>query len=130
MLFNTPMERLLLAVERILPLYRIEAELDRSDARVKSGMESIQDPMGKVEDIGAYRYRRDDRDGEAEFGVLAQEVEEVLPETVGRDRKGYRTVDYRQLTPVLLQAVKQQQQQIRSLKEETEELRRSLGERA
>ena len=45
-------------------------------------------------------------------GFVAQEVEEVVPEAVTRDAEGFRSVAYSHLTPVLVEAVKEQQAQI------------------
>ena len=51
-----------------------------------------------------------------QLGVVAQEVAEIYPELVSTDAQGFKTVDYAQLTPLLLEALKQQQQQIDALK--------------
>ncbi|MBL7495709.1 tail fiber domain-containing protein, partial [Frankia sp. CN7] len=53
--------------------------------------------------------------GRREVGVVAQEVEAVLPELVGTDADGVRGVDYRKLTAVLVQAIKEQQRTITTL---------------
>jgi len=45
-------------------------------------------------------------------GFVAQEVERVVPEAVTRDAEGFRSVAYSHLTPVLVEAVKEQQAQI------------------
>ena len=50
-----------------------------------------------------------------QIGVLAQELEAVYPELVITNDKGYKMVAYSKLTPVLLQAIKEQQQQIDAL---------------
>ena len=42
-----------------------------------------------------------------EVGVIAQEVERVLPEVVSEDAEGYKSVDYTKLTPLLIEAVKE-----------------------
>ena len=52
----------------------------------------------------------------AQLGVVAQEVEEVFPELVSTDAQGFKAVDYAQLLPLLLEAIKEQQQQIEALK--------------
>jgi hypothetical protein len=56
--------------------------------------------------------------GEA-FGLIAQEVETVMPELVAVDEDGYRRVDYSKLPLLAIQA-------IRELKAENDELRRRL----
>jgi hypothetical protein len=57
------------------------------------------------------------------YGLVAQEVERVLPELVGQDEQGYKTVDYSKLPLMMLQAIKEQQQQIEQLKNEVRRLR-------
>jgi len=57
-----------------------------------------------------------------QYGVIAQEVEMVLPELVVTDANGFKSVDYVKITPVLIKAVKEQQQQIDSLKKLNTEL--------
>ncbi len=51
-----------------------------------------------------------------QVGLIAQEVEEVLPEAVGKSPDGYKTVDYEKLVPVLVEAIKEQQKQIDELR--------------
>jgi molybdenum-dependent DNA-binding transcriptional regulator ModE len=48
-------------------------------------------------------------------GLLAQEVERIYPELVSTDKDGYKAVNYAQLTPVLIEALKEQQQQMEAL---------------
>ncbi len=50
-------------------------------------------------------------------GVIAQEVEEVLPQLVHDKENGFKAVDYARLTGLLIEAVKEQQTQIQELKE-------------
>ncbi len=61
-----------------------------------------------------------------QIGIIAQEIEKVYPELVMTNDQGYKMVDYSKLTPVLLEAVKEQQQQIDSFKDENGELRSEL----
>ncbi len=52
-----------------------------------------------------------------QIGLIAQEVEKVYPELVKTNEEGYKSMDYMSLTAVLLEAVKEQQKEIESLKE-------------
>jgi hypothetical protein len=54
--------------------------------------------------------------GAPQVGVLAQEIEKIYPELVSTDKDGYKAVNYAQLTPVLIEALKEQQAQIEALK--------------
>jgi hypothetical protein len=49
-------------------------------------------------------------------GVIAQEVEKVLPQLVHDRENGYKGVDYAKLTGLLIEAIKEQQKQIDDLK--------------
>ena len=52
-----------------------------------------------------------------DVGVIAQEVEEILPEAVTTREDGYKAVKYEKLVPLLIESVKEQQKQIDDLKE-------------
>jgi hypothetical protein len=50
-----------------------------------------------------------------DVGIIAQEVEKVLPEVVETRENGYKAVKYEKLTALLIQAVNEQQQTIEQL---------------
>jgi hypothetical protein len=54
-------------------------------------------------------------DNHTHFGFIAQEVEEVLPEVVGTDELGWKTLRYNGFTPLLVEAVKEQQTKIEGI---------------
>ena len=53
---------------------------------------------------------------ERKVGVIAQEVEEVLPEVVHTDTEGMKAVDYGKMVGVLIEAIKELKQEIEELK--------------
>jgi hypothetical protein len=53
-----------------------------------------------------------------QIGFIAQELEKVYPEVVFTDKDGYKSVDYSRLTPILVEAIKDQQKIIQQLEEE------------
>lgn len=61
------------------------------------------------------RQQRYEQLGGRRIGLLAQDVEKVAPELVSTDDQGFKSVDYIRLTPILVEAIKEQQSQIRSL---------------
>lgn len=90
-----------------------------SDIRLKDNIEPIADPMTILKNINGYSYlykEYPDTIGHYEYGVIAQEVKEVLPELVDSAR-GFMVVDYDQFIPFLIEIVKQQQKEIEQLKE-------------
>ena len=56
------------------------------------------------------------------MGVIAQEVEKVLPELVHDRENGYKGVDYSKLTGLLIEVVKTQQEKIESLESRLDKL--------
>ncbi len=54
------------------------------------------------------------------MGLIAQEVEQVVPEVVVSDREGHKSVDYPKLVALLIEAVKGQQTEIDRLKKQVE----------
>ena len=50
-----------------------------------------------------------------QIGLIAQELEKVLPELVNTDNEGYKSVSYDKLTAILIEDVKKQQEQINAL---------------
>ncbi len=82
-----------------------------SDVRLKSDVERIGDPLGKIAKLSGYTYRRTDLpwvNPERRFtGVLAQEVEEVLPEAVEVDTaSGMMSVAYGNMVGLLVEGIK------------------------
>lgn len=91
-----------------------------SDKRYKENIKPIESPIEKVKAISGVTFEWNEKShketGKKDVGVIAQEVEEVLPEIVQTRDNGYKAVDYQKLTAVLIEAVKDQQKQIDELK--------------
>jgi len=87
-----------------------------SDMRLKKDIVEIENCVDKVKKLRGVNFKwiQDDRD---DFGVIAQEVEEVAPHAVIENKEGMKSVDYGRLTTLLIQAVKEQQTQIEELKD-------------
>lgn len=94
----------------------------QSDIRLKDIIEPITGGLGKVERIRPVIYRfKKDKPGTRRSGVIAQDVQKVLPEVVYTDKDGYLNVTYTELIPLTISA-------IQDLKAENDELRRREGE--
>lgn len=89
-----------------------------SDKRLKSEITVIDSALSKLMQIGGYTYTRVDQESDArQAGVLAQEIMKILPEAVtGDSESGHLSVNYNSLTPLLIEAMKEQQAQIEVLK--------------
>ena len=58
-----------------------------------------------------------------QIGVIAQEVEEIVPELVS-ESDGIKNVSYGNITALLIEAIKEQQEQINNLKQEIQNLKK------
>ena len=86
-----------------------------SDARKKSDVETIVDALSLVCALRGVRFTMD---GERQVGVIAQEVEPILPEVVREDARGQRSVAYGNITGLLIEAVKELTARVAALEEE------------
>jgi len=96
-----------------------------SDRSLKDNVTPIADPLQKLESINGYEFDWNDNQGVYEghdIGVIAQEIEEVLPELVTTRESGVKAVKYEKLTAFLISVVKEQQNQIEDLKTRVENL--------
>jgi hypothetical protein len=95
-----------------------------SDRRLKEDLEIIENPLEKVAQLNGYTYKRKDRDGR-HAGVVAQEVEAVLPEVVHEDADtGMKSVAYGNMAALFVEAIKELQAEVASLKAELAELKK------
>lgn len=84
-----------------------------SDARLKNVVGRIPNACGIVDQLNGYYYTwKSGADQSRQVGVIAQEVEAVLPELVKTGSDGIKTVDYPKLTAVLIEANKEQSSKI------------------
>jgi len=103
-----------------------------SDERLKENIETLQTPLEKIQAIRAVTYNFKEHTAipnldptPRHIGVLAQDVEKVLPEAVTAGPDGYLGVNYDALVPVLVEAMKEQQKQIKALQAEVAGLKRA-----
>ena len=85
-----------------------------SDARLKSEVETIADALALVSALRGVRFTMD---GSRQIGVIAQEVETVLPEVVRVGEAGQLSVAYGNITGLLIEAVKELAARVAALEE-------------
>ena len=90
-----------------------------SDARLKSNIISLGSTLSKLLLIDGKSY---EKDGKQRIGVLAQEIQEVFPELVTEDGNEMLAVNYQGLVPVLINALKEQDEKINRLEKLVEKL--------
>ena len=97
-----------------------------SDRRWKQNIELITNALDKLNQVNGYTYKwKNKADASTQVGVIAQEIEAVLPEAVTTDAAGYKSVDYGKLSALLIQAVKEQQKIISSMEKQINSLQNS-----
>ena len=108
-----------------------------SDKRLKENIIIIDNPLDKLQELSGFTYHWNKEKckeagfkpkDEEQIGVFAQDVQKVLPQAVksapfDRDNKGesksgdnYLTVQYEKIVPLLIECIKDQQEQINELK--------------
>jgi len=94
-----------------------------SDERLKQNIEKIDSALDKVSQLNGYTFEYK-HDGKKSAGVIAQEVEKILPTAVeekrlplqSHDGEVYKTVQYDQLHGLLIEAIKELKAEIQELK--------------
>ena len=88
-----------------------------SDMRLKSNIASLGSTLSKLLLIDGKSYRMK-KDGKQKIGVLAQDIQEVFPELVTKDGNEILAVNYQGLIPVIINALNEQQREIKTIKKE------------
>lgn len=101
-----------------------------SDRKFKKDITHISTALSQVLELNgvSFNWRADEYRNKGfskgkHYGVIAQEVEKVLPEIVRTDPNGDKAVAYTELIPILIEAVKEQQKQIELQKAEVASLK-------
>ena len=110
---------------------RIDASNDvvaysTSDKRLKENIKPLDNALDKVMQISGVEFdwkkltkkeKKNIHGNEGhDVGVIAQEIEEVLPEVVTERDSGYKAVKYEKIVPLLIEAIKELKQEIQELK--------------
>ena len=95
-----------------------------SDKTLKDKISPIEHPISKIKNLSGNTFTWNDKAGiskrgKADIGVIAQEVQKVLPNAT-REQDGIISVRYEKIIPLLIEGIKDQQQQIDELKKRLE----------
>lgn len=98
-----------------------------SDKRLKDNLVKINDPLIKINRLSGYSFNWNDKQdtyeaGSRDIGIIAQEVEEVLPEIVQTRKNGHKAVKYEKLVALLIEGMKEQQEIIDKLEDRIKKL--------
>jgi len=88
-----------------------------SDGKLKKEVQAIDNALSKVSELRGVNYKwKDAQRGEGlQMGLIAQEVEKVLPELVSTDSNGDKSITYSNLTALLIEAVKELSEKLAKL---------------
>jgi hypothetical protein len=90
-----------------------------SDERLKENIQTLNNAVDIVNNLRGVAYVKG---GKAELGLIAQEVERIIPQVVGTDMSGYKTIAYGNMVGILVEAIKEQQITIKELTTRLEKL--------
>ena len=113
-------------------LYATGELASTSDIRLKTNVIKLNSGLEAILLLNGYTFNWNnvakDKLGYPEkkqLGLVAQEVEKILPELVSTSPNGYKAIDYSKLTPVLVEAIKEQNVTILDLEDRIKELEKS-----
>ena len=93
-----------------------------SDRRLKSNIQKIENALEKVNKLNGYTF---DINNKRSTGVIAQELQKVLPEAVG-ENSGYLTVAYGNIIGLAIEAIKELSKENENMKKENEKLKETI----
>ena len=97
-----------------------------SDERLKDNLKPIEGATYKLQQVGGYEFDWNNNQTVYkghDVGVIAQEIEKILPEVVTKREDGYLAVKYEKIIPLLIEGFKEQQKEIEILKKQIKELK-------
>ena len=112
--------------------------LEYSDSAIKENIQPLHDCLNRLKQVECVQYtlKQDfisdmplDKRGaysQPEYGFIAQNLQDVFPEAVVSDTSGYLSVKYTRMIPVLVEAIKEQQKIIDSLRYRLDEMDQSI----
>ncbi len=94
-----------------------------SDPTLKDNAKLIENPLDKLSKINGYTFDWNEKAQKIgkhltghDYGVMANEIQDVMPELVETRKNGIRAVKYEKIIPLLIECIKKQQTQINELK--------------
>ena len=92
-----------------------------SDERLKTEIKPIENPIEKINSISGNSFVWDEEKQNIykgkDYGVIAQEIEKVLPELVNTREDGYKAVKYDRIVSLLIEGIKELSDEVNQLKE-------------
>lgn len=102
-----------------------------SDARFKKNIEPLQESLEKILQLQGVSYEMKTEEypdqhfnAGQQVGLIAQDVEKIVPEVVSENPDGYKAIDYSKLVPLLIESIKAQQRQLQKQQAEIDALKK------
>lgn len=111
-------------------VYTVNGTIQTSDIRLKTNIKPLQYGLKEILAIAPISYNfKSDSSGKIQLGISAQQLQTILPEAVdvGTDAQKTLGVNYSEIIPVLINAVKEQQNIISQQQKQIEELKESIN---
>jgi len=103
-----------------------------SDERLKDNIKPIENSLDKLQKLGGYEFEwnklgeKYTKNKGKDVGIIAQEVEEILPEATTTRKDNYKAVQYDKIIPLLIESIKEQQKIIENLQGQVNELKNMI----
>ena len=98
-----------------------------SDRKLKENIKPIEKALDKVSKLKGVSFDWKESDSyskvKEDYGFIAQDVKKIVPELVREDGGGMLSLQYNGITPIIIEAIKEQQKMIQELKAEIEILK-------
>jgi hypothetical protein len=105
--------------------------IQTSDARLKTNIKALPYGLNEIMQMHPVSYNWIDNSSQGnKIGLIAQEVEKLVPEVVvGNEQTEMLGMNYGELVPVLINAVKEQQQQIEGIEQQVSEIKKAISKK-
>lgn len=104
-----------------------------SDSRFKQNIVPLDNSLDKIMKLSGVSYQMKTSefpgqhfDNNPQVGLIAQDVEKIVPEVVSTNADGYKAIDYAKLVPLLIESIKAQQVKMDAMQKEIEVLKRKV----
>ena len=91
-----------------------------SDRNLKDNIQPIENPLEKMDKIGGYTFVWNNKQSTykgKDIGVVAQEIQEIMPEIVATRANGYLGVKYEKIVPLLIESIKELKKEVEDIKQ-------------
>lgn len=98
-----------------------------SDCNFKTNINRIENTLSKLDKVSGYTYTRTDISDETVYtGLLAQEIEQILPEVICKDHNGYLSISYGHMAGFFVETLKALKQELKEVRDELNNMRQLI----